>query len=335
MSTRRFKLTKRQIKLLCTIIAVVALWKFLSSDQAINAVVALIFGGIVPGTGIVLSPGTLLASEGVVVGLSLLVTTWKLSAAYTRHQERRRVHPSTAQAKTEHVPAVKPDPSQIQPVTTDTEVTPMAPSANAEPLPATPPEPIFIYPAKPLRAHRIRTSRSYQPRPLPTIPSFTIPTLRQPHIPLNVWHLSLPRTLWPKLSIIVRLPIFLCIAFWQGLAWLTLSTYALVLSIWQQTLHAVQYTAQAAIHLSIRSWRTAHLTATRTWIWAAPYIWRYDKWVELQTRRFGNWTAKRTRRLIHKHDNICFILTTVKEAIGLIPAERPKARRRSRKTLPL
>lgn len=332
MSAPRFNMTRR-IRLGLTALAVIALWRFISSDQAMNAAMALVFGGVVPGTDIVLSPTTLLISEAVIIGVATLMATWHLSATYTRHQERRHTAAATPEPPTlapqlvtateeQHTDAFE---TKNQTETEEVEIIPT--SVTTQEIT---PEPIVILPAKPLRAHRIRTARTYHPRPINVMSSFALPTIRKPHINIRLPKPSAPSIAWSKLIIIVRLPAFLGLCLWQGLKRFTLTSYHLVVALLRQLVMLSQMTGETATRFAQYIWREARKTAIKVWVWATPYILRYDKWVLTTTRRFCKWVAKKTRASISRHDNVHFVLTIAKDALRLVPTRQTKANRDNR-----
>jgi hypothetical protein len=300
---RHFALTKRE-KILLGVIAFYCVWRFLLSDSVINAFVALIFGGLVPGTSIVLSPVTLLTGVAITIGLIILVFSWKTLA------KRRGLAMLS--------PAGEPTQEVIAPMDTMSE--------HGQ-----------ILTPQPVRVNRFKTRQSYHlkhsirlSKPQVTqvsVPRIGVPSVRLPHLriqpPLNV------------VSVIIK-----HIA--QSMSWLTLAVASAIRAIISTTLRLVKVAFLSILHLlrllaaivtavcktlataAVRAYQASCLGAIRAWAWAAPYIWRYDKWADDAMRRFGKWLAKKTADIIRRHDNVRFVITTTKEVLKLIPIARLK-----------
>lgn len=101
METEQPKKTRAPRKIIAWIIAILAMWFLLHNPTIFDAVLTFCLAGVVPGTGVVLSPNAVIAIVGGMLGLIvLLIIGIPIVRRAYRRRSRVALHPSSEQPAT-------------------------------------------------------------------------------------------------------------------------------------------------------------------------------------------------------------------------------------------
>jgi hypothetical protein len=323
MGRRRPRLPAVKVKLLLWAVFFAGLIIIYQDDSVMNAILAFLFVGAIPGSRRSLSPDTVIRAVVVAIPIVVLATIAWLVIRHIRRMNRQaalRVSPD----ESPQILATPPESEHLD------DPAPETPEAH-KPFPAirlgglvlplqlmTSAQPVV---AKGYRRSRkgaaaaVHHTKAVAPGVMATVVNGAWRWVLRPLGNLVAGAIIL---LWRLSQFIVLATVYIA-------RWLVVSGRAGLIKGWQ-----------AGVRLSVRLSHAAEQSATHFWKWLSPYLWKLDSWLELRTRAIIAWVRKHIRQ----SDDLSFALDISRRTAELaqnhrvfiaLSSVRQKSRKKTKK----